>query len=205
MGVAVHCHLFLRNREFIVNNELLFERISNVELKQLEYQRKTDEKLEQIYDAFSLIVSLIQKADSKIVLIDNYVDVDTLNLLSKKKENVTVTVYTLIRTRLSSADIANFNAQYPLVEVKHTRMFHDRFLKGVIKRLAEQILKKLEKGKSVEKISYKLEVPIELIRRIIDDYIEDGRIKDFSFSRDKEGKQSVEYVKQLIAELDQEK
>lgn len=139
---------FVEMRRFIANNELLFERISNVELKQLEYQRKTDEKLEQIfeyiyeheessqkvffdgqiYDAFSLIVSLIQKADSKIVLIDNYVDVDTLNLLSKKKENVTVTVYTLSKTRLSSADIANFNAQYPPVEVKHTRMFHDRFL-----------------------------------------------------------------------------
>ena len=97
-------------RRFIANNELLFERISNVELKQLEYQKRTDEKLEQIfehiakheessqkvffdgqiYDAFSLIVSIIQKANSEIVLIDNYVDVHTLNLLSKKKENVTV-------------------------------------------------------------------------------------------------------------------
>ena len=85
---------FVEMRRFIANNALLFERISNVELKQLEYQKQTDEKLEQIfeyiseheeasqkvffdgqiydaffdgqiYDAFSLIVSLIQKAEKE--------------------------------------------------------------------------------------------------------------------------------------------
>lgn len=40
-------------RRFIANNALLFERISNVELKQLEYQKHTDEKLEQIFDYIS--------------------------------------------------------------------------------------------------------------------------------------------------------
>lgn len=94
---------------------------SNVELKQLEYQKQTDEKLEkifeyiyeheeasqkvffdgQIYDTFSLIVSLIQKAEKKITLIDGYVDVGTMNLLSKKNENVSVTIYTQKRTRLT--------------------------------------------------------------------------------------------------------
>ena len=93
---------FVEMRRFIANNALLFERISNVELKQLEYQKQTDEKLEQIfeyiseheeasqkvffdgqiYDAFSLIVSLMQKAEKEITLIDGYVDVGTLNLLS---------------------------------------------------------------------------------------------------------------------------
>ena len=126
----------------------MFERISNVELKQLEYQKKTDEKLEQIfeyisdheesnqkiffdgqiYDAFSLLIGLIQKAETEIVLVDGYVDVGTLNILSKKKENVAVTVYTLQRTKLSETDVDNFNAQYPKLDVKYTRAFHDRFL-----------------------------------------------------------------------------
>ncbi len=44
---------FVEMRHFITNNAQLFECISNAELKQLEYQK-------QIYDAFSLIVSLIQ-------------------------------------------------------------------------------------------------------------------------------------------------
>ena len=139
---------FVEMRRFIANNALLFERISTVELKQLEYQKKTDEKLEQIfeyiadheesnqkvffdgqiYDAFSLIVSLIQKAEKEITLIDGYVDVGTLNLLSKKKDNVTVTVYTLKRTKLSKTDVDNFNMQYPTLDVKYTNVFHDRFL-----------------------------------------------------------------------------
>ena len=139
---------FVEMRRFISNNALLFERISNVELKQLEYQKQTDEKLEQIfeyiseheeasqkvffdgqiYDAFSLIVSLIQKAEKEITLIDGYVDVGTLNLLSKKNENVSVTIYTQKRTRLTKTDAENFNAQYPTLEVKYTKAFHDRFL-----------------------------------------------------------------------------
>ena len=120
---------FVEMRRFIANNALLFERISNVELKQLEYQKKTDEKLEQIfeyisdheesnqkiffdgqiYDAFSLLIGLIQKAEMEIVLVDGYVDVGTLNILSKKKENVAVTVYTQQRTKLSQTDVDNFN------------------------------------------------------------------------------------------------
>ena len=139
---------FVEMRRFIANNALLFERISNVELKQLEYQKKTDEKLErifeyiadheeanqkvffdgQIYDAFSLLVSLIQKATKEITLIDSYVDVETLDLLSKKKDNVNVTIYTLKRTKLSKTDVNHFNMQYPILDMKYTNIFHDRFL-----------------------------------------------------------------------------
>lgn len=139
---------FVEMRRFIANNALLFERVSNVELKQLEYQKRTDEKLEQIfeyisdheesnqkvffdgqiYDAFSLIVSLIQKAEKEITLIDGYVDVGTLNLLSKKNRDVRVTLYTLKRTKLSKADVDSFNMQYQTLNVQYTNVFHDRFL-----------------------------------------------------------------------------
>ena len=66
--------------------------------------------LVQIYDAFSLIVSLIQKAEKEITLIDGYVDVGTLNLLSKKKSDVAVTIYTQKQTKLTKADVKNFSA-----------------------------------------------------------------------------------------------
>ena len=139
---------FVEMRRFIASNSLLFERISSVELKQLEYQKQTDEKLEQIfeyiseheessqkvffdgqiYDAFSLIVSLIKKAKKEITLIDGYVDVGTLNLLSKKNSDVAVTIYTQKQTKLTKADVKNFNAQYPILKIKYTKVFHDRFL-----------------------------------------------------------------------------
>ena len=139
---------FIEMRRFITNNSLLFERIGTVELRQLEYQKQTDEKLGQIfeyiskheessqklffdgqiYDAFSLMVSLIEKADREITLIDGYVDVGTLNLFSKKKSGVAVTIYTQKQTKLTKADVQSFNAQYPTLKIKYTKIFHDRFL-----------------------------------------------------------------------------
>ena len=48
--------------------------------------------------------------------------------MSKKKENAAVTVYTLQRTKLSQTDVDNFNTQYPKLNVKKKKVFHDRFL-----------------------------------------------------------------------------
>ena len=40
---------FIEMRKFISNNQLMFEKISNIELKQLEYQKATDENFEIIF------------------------------------------------------------------------------------------------------------------------------------------------------------
>lgn len=139
---------FVEMRRFIANNALLFEKVSNMELKQLEYQKSTDEKFDkvfqyiedhaeseqkiffdgQIYDAFSLITSIIRKATSEIILIDGYVDVDTLNILAKKNTGVDVKIYTYASAPLTNRDVVNFNAQYPTLTVKKTQVFHDRFI-----------------------------------------------------------------------------
>ena len=139
---------FVEMRRFMANSSLVLNRINEVEVKQLIYQKDADEKFDkiftyiseheevsqkiffegQIYDAFSLLTELIAKAKKEIVLIDNYVDVGTLNILAKKQENVKVQIYTVKRTRLSQADINNFNQQYPALGVDYTEEFHDRFL-----------------------------------------------------------------------------
>lgn len=140
---------FVEMRHFIASNALMFERISQVELRQLDYERKTDEKLDkifeyisnheessqkvffdgQIYDAFSLISSLILKATTDILLIDGYVDTGTLDLLSKKQPNVTVEIHTFRRgCRLTNAEITAFNGQYPTLNINYMTNFHDRFL-----------------------------------------------------------------------------
>ena len=82
----------------------------------------------QIYDAFSLLIELIQKAEQDIILIDGYVDVSTLNLLAKKQSGVSVSIYTFQKTKLTAQDIVVFNAQYPQLDVKYSNAFHDRFL-----------------------------------------------------------------------------
>lgn len=71
---------------------------------------------------------LIKKAEKKIILVDNYVAIETLNILAKKKSGVAVIICTSKKTRLSDMDITNFNKQYPSLEVRYTEEFHDRFL-----------------------------------------------------------------------------
>lgn len=139
---------FVEMRRFLANNALIFERVNEIEVRQLTFQKSTEEKFNevfhyiseheessqkiffngQIYDAFSLLVDLVSRAQKRLVLVDNYVDINTLNILAKKKENVEVIVYTVTGTRLSVKDVNNFNQQYPILRVNYTGVFHDRFL-----------------------------------------------------------------------------
>ena len=139
---------FKEMRHFIANNALLFEKINAIELKQLEYQKDADEKFGrifeymanheednqkifydgQIFDAFSFLADIIGHAKKEIILIDGYIDVITLNILAKKNAGVNVFAYTLPSARITAQDINNFNAQYPMLTVKKTIAFHDRFL-----------------------------------------------------------------------------
>ncbi|MCH4083707.1 MAG: ORF6N domain-containing protein [Olsenella sp.] len=139
---------FVEMRRFIADNAQMLERISTIELRQLEYQKCTDERFErifdymdaheepiqrvffdgQVWDAFELLTSLVLRAKREIVLVDGYVDTGTLNVLAKKHSDVRVTIWTHPKTRLTQRDVDTFNAQYPKLEVRHTDTFHNRFL-----------------------------------------------------------------------------
>ena len=139
---------FIEMRRFIANNQLLFERISSIELKQLEYQKVTDEKFEtifeyieehkgenqkiffegQIYDAYSLIIDIIKKANSKITIIDNYIDDSILKMLTKKNKDVEVVILTSSKSNIQNLDVEKFNKEYPTLKISKTNKFHDRFI-----------------------------------------------------------------------------
>ena len=42
----------------------------------------------EIYDAYSLLVSLVKEASEKIIIIDNYLDNSILDILTNKEDNV---------------------------------------------------------------------------------------------------------------------
>lgn len=101
---------FVEMRRFIADNAEMFARVGELE----SWRHETDKRLDfvfdfieereapaqkvffdgQIYDAFSLLVDLVRKAEREIILVDGYVDTGTLNILAKKGEGVAVTVYT---------------------------------------------------------------------------------------------------------------
>lgn len=82
----------------------------------------------QIFDAYKFAIDLIKSAQQSIVLIDNYVDETVLLMLSKRKTDVTATIYTQRIMPQMQLDLEKHNSQYPPVEVRTYRDCHDRFL-----------------------------------------------------------------------------
>ena len=83
----------------------------------------------QVFDAHVFAAKFILSARKSILLIDNWVDVTTLELLSKKSRGVTVEIVTSRRgDKISASDIAKFNAQYGGLTLAISKSFHDRFI-----------------------------------------------------------------------------
>ena len=135
---------FVEMRRFFAVNGQLFERLTNVEYKLLEHDKKFDKVFDrlqdeenikqkiffegQIYDAYSLIIDIIKKANKKILIIDNYIDDSVLKMLAKKKSNVEVVILTSDKSNIQNLDVQKFNKEYPVLKVAKTNKFHDRFI-----------------------------------------------------------------------------
>lgn len=135
---------FVEMRKFLIQNGQIFERLTNIEYKLLEHDKKFNEVFNQlqveenikqkiffegqIYDAYSLIIDIIKKANKKILIIDNYIDDSVLKILTKKNNNVEVVILTSDKTNIQQIDIQKFNKEYPILKVAKTNKFHDRFI-----------------------------------------------------------------------------
>ena len=82
----------------------------------------------QIFDAYAQIISLIKQAKHSIILIDNYINVDTLTMLSNRSSGVTATIYTRQLNQQQQLDLQRHNQQYPPIDIHTTQRNHDRFL-----------------------------------------------------------------------------
>lgn len=82
----------------------------------------------QVFDAYTFASDLIRKAKKSIILIDNYVDDTVLTLLSKRKKEVSCTIYTKTISRTLQLDLERHNSQYPAIEIREWNSSHDRFL-----------------------------------------------------------------------------
>lgn len=135
---------FVTMRQIINNNMQLFQRITKIEHHQIETDQRIEEifkKIDsnqpiqegiffdgQVFDAYHFVSDLIRKAQKSIVLIDNYIDDVVLDLLDKRKNGVSATIYTKKINRQLLSDISRHNAQYPEIVVNEFNRAHDRFL-----------------------------------------------------------------------------
>ena len=118
--VAVHISIkimkaFVLVRRLINTRYELSTHISKIEQRQYEFEIKTNERFEevfnaisikkikpeygvfydsQIFDAWEFVSGLIREAKKSIILIDNYVDDSVLSLLAKRNSEVEATVFT---------------------------------------------------------------------------------------------------------------
>ncbi len=77
----------------------------------------------QIYDAYSLIRDIFNESKSEIIIIDNYIDKNILDILSKTNKKIKV-----ITNKYNNEDYKKYSTQYKNVDLKINNTFHDRFI-----------------------------------------------------------------------------
>ena len=136
-------------KEYVLRGYAVNERIMRLEQKVLKHEEQINLVLQtalppiqgvfydgQLWDARALVLQLVASAKRSLILIDNWATPETLDLLAKKGKGVKVTVFTsehydkkhVPHHKISPADIATFNVQYPKLAVRYNEAFHDRFL-----------------------------------------------------------------------------
>ena len=135
---------FVEMREYLSANRDVYAKIISIDKKLLEHDHKFDEVFKllqqpevvkqsiffkgQFYDAFKLVIDLVTKAETSIIIIDNYVENSVLEMLGNKKAQVQTIIITANPNRISEQHLSRFAAQHEAVDVIANRDFHDRFI-----------------------------------------------------------------------------
>ena len=128
-------------KEYLLSGYSINSRVLELEKQVAEHSEKIEFMLKanlppkeklffdgQLFDAHMLMSQLVESAEKRIVLIDNYVDESVLTLLLKRKDKVEATIYTMKMSGAFKLDLQKHNAQYPPVAVNIYTKAHDRFL-----------------------------------------------------------------------------
>ena len=136
---------FVEMRKLIANHNGLLQRMEGAERKLLETDHKFEQLFRalenkdaipsqgvffdgQIFDAYELASRIIRSAKKSIVLIDNYIDENTLTHLAKKGKDVNVVILTKTINKQLQLDLKKANSQYGNFAAKTFTQSHDRFL-----------------------------------------------------------------------------
>ena len=138
---------FVEMRRLLLDRAGILQRVAQLEERQLRHELISDERFERVFgyleeapvaqrifyegetfDALSLLTDIVRRARERILLVDGYVDLETLDVLSKKRGGVRCTVVTHPKCALSERDVRAFEQQYGALSVVRTDSFHDRFL-----------------------------------------------------------------------------
>ena len=129
---------FVEMRKYIGNNlieqkyinKLVLENHERINLLQESFN-KLEEKTKynnlffegQIYDAYSLLLDILNKSNKEIIIIDNYAGKELLDILKELNKNITI-----ISKNINEELIKKYNSQYTNIKFINNNSFHDRFI-----------------------------------------------------------------------------
>ena len=77
----------------------------------------------QIYDAYSIMLDILNATKNSIIIIDNYIDKNLLDILSKINKRIT-----LITNKYNNEDYNKYKEQYSNIDLVINNKIHDRFI-----------------------------------------------------------------------------
>jgi len=127
---------FVVMKQYISNNLLEQNHINNMVLKhdnEIKLLQDTFDKFKpnnnhiffegQIYDAYSLLLDILESSKESIIIIDNYANKKLLDLLSKTNKKIKV-----YSKNMDKELIKKYQSQYNNVEIIENNAFRDRFI-----------------------------------------------------------------------------
>ena len=77
----------------------------------------------QIYDSYSIMLDILNTSKNSIIIIDNYIDKNILDILSKTNKHIT-----LITNQYNNDDYNKYKSQYNNITLEINNKIHDRFI-----------------------------------------------------------------------------
>ena len=124
---------FVKMRRYFANNfntnELLLNHENRIQLLENTLDSIKEKKIKkiffegQIYDAYSILVDILNKARTEIIIIDNYASKELLDIL--KDINLKIII---VSKNVDSVLKEKYTKQYKNVEFIDNNSFHDRFI-----------------------------------------------------------------------------
>ncbi|GHT82938.1 hypothetical protein FACS1894125_6120 [Actinomycetota bacterium] len=135
---------FVEMRKILTGYGNTFDRIANIEQKQLTYDKNFDiifDKLQepdippqrifykgQMYDAFKWLIDILKTAKSSVTIIDNYADSSVLETLSKCMSGLKFSIFTTNPNKIDIQHLQKFSEQFGVINIIKTKDFHDRYV-----------------------------------------------------------------------------
>lgn len=111
-------------------NNLVMEHDSDIKLIKESLDRLNDDREysglffnNQVYDAYSLLLDILGQAKDKITIIDNYIDKNLLDVLSKIDKDILI-----ITNKYNNDDYEKYRKQYSNIKLEINNNIHDRFI-----------------------------------------------------------------------------